>query len=184
MTLSTKNHYQLLGVSRDASAQVIKDSYKELARIYHPDSHYFDDILADAGMSAAVEAAPAMSAEAEETFKIITEAYNTLNHAARRAEYDANLPREQKEWDEDPREEFEFDQKQRQFENPDAAQPYSWGNFGAAPQTENTRNSFGRPVSGGSSDSISREELAYRSVSEMIRQQNSLAAKFKRFFGL
>lgn len=184
MTLSNKNHYELLGVPRNAPPQVIKDSYKELARIYHPDSHYFDDILADAGMSTATRGAPALSAEAEETFKIITEAYNTLNNAARRAEYDAMLPGEQPDWEGNVRADFEADQRQRQFESPDVAQPYSWGSFGSPPPGDVPGSRFGSPVAGNEGESPSQEDLAYRSVSEMIRQQNSLTAKLKRLFGL
>lgn len=33
----SKNHYELLGVSVDASGQEIKDAYRRLQKKYHPD---------------------------------------------------------------------------------------------------------------------------------------------------
>jgi molecular chaperone DnaJ len=64
-----KDYYKTLGVPKTATAAEIKKSYRELARKYHPD--------ANKG-----------SAEAEERFKEITEAYNVLSDAKQRKEYD------------------------------------------------------------------------------------------------
>jgi len=206
---NAKNYYGLLGVPRDASVQVIRDTYKELARIYHPDSHFFDDILAEAGLTNAAQELSQTNAEAEETFKLITDAYTSLNNPQKRLEYDASLPRETPEWDVDLKSEFKLDQKKRQFENPDAAQPYSWGNFGAVeePQTASlvTAPLFGYGISNnrtggraGSSrnsaqltpNSLGKERpydsddgSHYVSVSQIIKQQNSFSARLRRFFG-
>ncbi|HET9080456.1 MAG TPA: DnaJ C-terminal domain-containing protein [Trebonia sp.] len=64
-----KDYYKTLGVPKTATAAEIKKSYRELARKYHPD--------ANKG-----------SADAEERFKAITEAYNVLSDEKQRKEYD------------------------------------------------------------------------------------------------
>jgi molecular chaperone DnaJ len=64
-----KDYYKALGVSKGASAEEIKKSYRKLARKYHPDANKGD-------------------AASEERFKEISEAYNVLSDSKRRAEYD------------------------------------------------------------------------------------------------
>src|SRR5580698_8817 len=64
-----KDYYKTLGVPKTATAAEIKKSYRELARKYHPD--------ANKG-----------SADAEERFKEITEAYNVVSDEKQRKEYD------------------------------------------------------------------------------------------------
>jgi molecular chaperone DnaJ len=64
-----KDYYKALGVSKGASAEEIKKSYRKLARQYHPDANKGDSA-------------------SEERFKEISEAYNVLSDAKRRAEYD------------------------------------------------------------------------------------------------
>jgi molecular chaperone DnaJ len=66
---SQKDYYKALGVPKTATAAEIKKSYRDLARKWHPD--------ANKG-----------SAEAEERFKEITEAYNVLSDEKQRKEYD------------------------------------------------------------------------------------------------
>ena len=63
-----KNFYDVLGVSRDASQDEIKKSFRKLAQKYHP----------DAGGD-------------EDKFKEISEAYETLSDPAKRKEYDQVL---------------------------------------------------------------------------------------------
>ncbi len=84
--LETRNYYELLGVERGASDEEIRICYKELARIFHPDSNFFADIIDDKVDSGA------------DTFKLVTEAYKVLTDQKKRAEYDQSLPPVLKEW--------------------------------------------------------------------------------------
>lgn len=63
-----KDYYQILGISRDASEDAIKKAYRRLARKYHP------DVSKESG--------------AEERFKEVSEAYEVLRDAEKRAAYD------------------------------------------------------------------------------------------------
>ena len=69
-----KNYYDELEVSQKASKEVIEKAYKVLAKKYHPDSTTESD-----------------RAAAEERFKAISEAYNTLSDDFKRKEYDKEL---------------------------------------------------------------------------------------------
>ena len=64
-----KDFYKTLGVSKGASADEIKKSYRKLARKYHPDANEGDP-------------------KAEARFKEISEAYTVLSDEKRRKEYD------------------------------------------------------------------------------------------------
>ncbi len=75
-----KDYYQLLGVKRDASKEEITRAYRELARIYHPDSNYYSDIVNDSANGKDIE-----------LFKKITEAYKTLIDDEKRKAYDKTL---------------------------------------------------------------------------------------------
>lgn len=64
------DHYKVLGVKQDASAEEIKKAYRRLAKECHPDSTGGD--------------------KAKETrFKEISQAYDVLGNADKRAQYDA-----------------------------------------------------------------------------------------------
>jgi molecular chaperone DnaJ len=64
-----KDYYKVLGVSKTASPEEIKKSYRKLARKFHPDANKGDS-------------------DAEDRFKEISEAYDVLSDDKRRKEYD------------------------------------------------------------------------------------------------
>jgi molecular chaperone DnaJ len=65
-----KDYYKILEVSENADAEVIKKSYRSLALKYHPDKN--------------------KSPEAEEKFKLISEAYGILGDATKKSKYDSD----------------------------------------------------------------------------------------------
>lgn len=65
---ATRDYYEILGVSRDASADEIKKAFRARAREVHPDTSEHED--------------------AEELFKELNEAYEVLSDAEKRSNYD------------------------------------------------------------------------------------------------
>jgi molecular chaperone DnaJ len=63
-----RDYYEILGVSKNASKEEIKNSYRKLAMQYHPDRN--------------------KAADAEEKFKEISEAYAVLSDDQKRQQYD------------------------------------------------------------------------------------------------
>jgi curved DNA-binding protein CbpA len=74
-TLEGKDHYEVLGVSREASPIVIKKAYFRLAKAYHPDRHH------EPGMEALNEVL-------EVLFDRLTDAYGVLSRPQSRRQYD------------------------------------------------------------------------------------------------
>ena len=73
------DHYAILGVPRNATQSEIRDAYLKLARETHPDR------VKD----------PASRKEAEDKFKFVTAAYDTLSRERSRREYTSRLPQDQ-----------------------------------------------------------------------------------------
>jgi len=70
MPTGRKDYYAILGVSRDATQEEIKQAYRRLVKEWHPDLH------------------PENRKEAEERFKEIQEAYEVLSDPEKRRQYD------------------------------------------------------------------------------------------------
>lgn len=92
-----KNYYEILGIERDASVEEIKVAYKEVARVYHPDSNFYSELV-DQNLSNAHL----------EIFQVITSAYNTLVSKTKRVEYDKTLPPDLRGWTEEVDEDQEI----------------------------------------------------------------------------
>lgn len=75
MSAGKQDHYSLLGLRRDATQDEIKRAYFEAAHKLHPDKN----------------TAPGET----ELFLGVQQAYETLSNPARRAQYDATLPKEE-----------------------------------------------------------------------------------------
>lgn len=69
MPVAKKDYYEILGVSRNASADELKAAYRKLALKFHPDKNQGDK-------------------SAEEKFKEVGEAYEVLSNPEKRSRYD------------------------------------------------------------------------------------------------
>ena len=63
-----RDYYEVLGINKNASADEIKRAYRKMAKKYHPDVN--------------------KSADAEEKFKEVNEAYEVLSDPDKKAAYD------------------------------------------------------------------------------------------------
>jgi curved DNA-binding protein CbpA len=91
---SSANYYELLGLSRKATQPEIKAAYKDLARLFHPDSNFYDEILGDGSGN--------VNIESDDLFQRMTAAYEVLSNVDRRLEYDSSLPQGLRDWNEQP----------------------------------------------------------------------------------
>ncbi len=74
-TINKKDHYEVLGVVRDASSKEIRDAYYRLVKLYHPDVN--------------PKADHEIKEKAEEIFTRISSAYETLTDSEKRQQYDS-----------------------------------------------------------------------------------------------
>jgi DnaJ-class molecular chaperone len=131
MDYKNKSYYELLGVERAASTEEIKEAYKEIARVFHPDSQFYTEIVEYE-----------LSPEQEELFRAITNAYNTLIHPTKRTAYDKTLPKELAGWENGSR---TLDDKLREYaEGRDRTRESSatWKKFGVIDEQEEVEPSL------------------------------------------
>jgi len=69
------DHYQVLGVTRNATKKEVKDAFRRLAIKYHPDKH--------------AQSPEHVRHNATVRFKLVSEAYEVLNDDLKRASYNA-----------------------------------------------------------------------------------------------
>ncbi|CAD5321012.1 unnamed protein product [Arabidopsis thaliana] len=69
------DHYQVLGVTRNATKKEVKDAFRRLAIKYHPDKH--------------AQSPEHVRRNATVRFKLVSEAYEVLNDDLKRASYNA-----------------------------------------------------------------------------------------------
>jgi len=112
--LDSKNHYELLGVSPEATRAKIRERYREIALVYHPDSNFYNEIIDDAS-----------DHDQMQMFKVITEAYNTLMDEKKRAEYDRKFVTRLKKWEE------EAGWRNETFTQKEGSSSHAYGIFGS-----------------------------------------------------
>src|SRR5512135_789180 len=84
-----KDYYEILGVAPNADKKAIQQTYRQLARKYHPDVNPGDK-------------------EAEEKFKTINEAYQVLSNDEQRKKYD-ELRSQYQHWQQTGGQQQDFD---------------------------------------------------------------------------
>ena len=75
---SSADHYEVLGLSRQATSAEIKAAYYHLAKKFHPDRHRHSE-------------QGELQTQLETLFALITQAYDTLTDAAQRSAYDDRI---------------------------------------------------------------------------------------------
>lgn len=94
------NYYTILGLLPQSDGTAVRAAYKRLAMAYHPDHNPGNP-------------------EAEELFKMVNEAYQTLSSPAKRAAYDAILFPQYI-----PPRDFNYERPRRNLRRPAAPRPY------------------------------------------------------------
>ena len=78
--VESKTYYELLGVARDAGIDEIKRAYRDMSRIFHPDSNFYSDIISEAPNERHIA-----------IFKRLALAYETLTDEEKRTRYDQTI---------------------------------------------------------------------------------------------
>lgn len=151
--MQDKTFYEMLGVDRKASTQEIREAYREIARVYHPDSNFYDEIIQDD-----------TSTKAADTFKILTSAYHTLIHESKRKEYDDTLAPLLAQWDQDADERMTH--KSWVDEKVTASGIFAMGTFGRVERAPSSPFTY--------------TESNLKSVAQMMPRQNTFSGVLRR----
>ena len=160
--IESKTYYELLGVTPEATKEEIKSDYREIARVYHPDSHFFDDIIGSAPLST----------DDNDVFKTVTNAYNILTDERKRADYDRILPKGLADWD-----------SQNNFWN-QSAEPGRGKQSRPDPRKAQAFGTFGKAQEAPASAFDKEHERIVRPMSEVLRTRRNIFARFLDLFGL
>ena len=148
MDYAGKTHYELLGLERSATTEEIREAYREIARVFHPDSNFYDEIVEYE-----------LSEEQNGLFKTITAAYQTLIHKDKRQAYDRTLPPELRGWDDHRNEDAtitgKFHDAQARSAGSSEPRSASYGTFGQMVEDDDASTNvksarFGSGMRGGS----------------------------------
>jgi len=166
MSVEGKNYYELLGVSRDASKEEIKRAYRDIARIYHPDSQFYTDIIEQP-----------LDTHQVHVFNLLTSAYHTLMSDGDRKRYDDTLlSGSLKGWESEVELRIPpsaFDQVQMKSTGAGSSGAYKApGAFGKVSETASQENPD------------AKKQYYVRPVSEIIRIRRGPFSRILRFFGL
>ncbi len=164
--VSDRNYYELLGVERTAAEEEVRAAYKELVRIFHPDSNYFADIIGDKVDTGA------------DTFKAITSAYKVLVDSAKRAEYDQTLPPVLRDWSAERSHTAEREEPPTQTQTPRVARNETGRPNAAQPPRANI---FGASHN---SQAYEREVQQVPSVFDLCFTRKSLLERIKGMLGM
>ncbi len=140
--VDSKTYYELLGVARDAGVDEIKRAYRDMSRIFHPDSNFYADLVSEPPNEKHIA-----------IFKRLTQAYNTLTDDAKRAQYDQTLlSGTLKGWEDDEDEDHP----------PFAATQFATGSGASAAHKSPRSQSFGK---------LTKEQLHGRSGEQQAARQ-------------
>lgn len=128
MSVAFKDYYDVLGLTKSASKKEIKQAYRKLARMYHPDNR---------------------KTGSDERFKEISEAYEVLSDPEKKSRYDQLGPN----WKagEDFRPPTGFGNVHFDFSSDDGGHSFSGGNFRSG-FSDFFETLFGDRFSGGATD--------------------------------
>jgi len=152
--LESKNFYEMLGLPLEATTEQVREAYKEIARVYHPDSTFYTEIV---GAS--------LTEQDMSVFKIITNAYNTLINPEKRTEYDKLIPKNLKGWEDD----------QAAYADKSASANHTQTTADKSKKAPPTRSGFGQIVEDEDTEDTATE--GPKSIREMIKDREERVRK-------
>lgn len=117
------DYYKVLGITKNATADEIKKTYRKLARKLHPDINPNDK-------------------DAQEKFQQLNEANEVLSNPEKRKKYD----KYGKDWEKG--EEYQQYKQQQQYSNPRQQQSYSGGSYSGEDFSDYFSSMFGNQADG------------------------------------